>query len=459
MAETLNVREEIASAPLGAFHLRLAALLTLVMIFDGYDLFNAAYVIPLVRSQWHPSPTMIGMMLSSGIVGLSIGAILQGLLADRYGRRRVMLTALWTLTAGSLLLGTVADDPLSFAGLRVVLGVALGMITPLVLTCINEWAPRARANVYSAWVFQFGFAIGGICAGIAGIYLTPAYGWRSLYYVGSFSVVVAVVATLWFPESIQYLALHERDDDVRDKLARLWPARAEFYRRATFGALQPATRTGSLPALLAPIYRRNTIVIWLVGFLGLFCIHGLTGWLPSIVVARGEGITSAFAYGTLVMAASIFGGVAMGWLADRLASRTRTMAIAYLAAALSMGGLGVFLGTSTSASVTLVAATGFFLFGAQAVMNNYQAMSYRTELRSTGVGTAQGLNRVGGILGPFLVGLVASIDPDPTWTFVLFAGALVLAAAIVCAGGAEIAVARPEEESTRPDPSRDALAT
>ncbi len=434
----LNVREEIASAPFGGFHWRFAALLTVVMLFDGYDLFNAAYVIPLVRAAWQPSPTMIGVMLSSGIVGLSIGAIVQGVLADRYGRRRVLLAAMWMLTVGSALLATVATSPTSFAALRLLLGVALGMVTPLVLTCINEWAPRSHANVYSSWVFQFGFAAGGICAGIAGLWLTPRFGWQSLYFVGIGSVVVAVIATAWLPESIQYLTLHRRYDEVRALLARLRPDRAERYRSAAFEVLTPATRAGSLVALLSPGYRRNTIVIWCAGALGLFCIHGLTGWLPSIVVARGERISSAFAYGTLVMAASIFGGVAMGWLADRLASRVRAMVIAYAGAAMSMAGLAFFLGSSTTASVALIAATGFFLFGAQAVMNNYQAMSYRTELRSTGVGAAQGINRIGGILGPFVIGVVASIDADPLLTFGVFAAALVGASLIASAGGVEI---------------------
>jgi AAHS family benzoate transporter-like MFS transporter len=435
---SLNLREEIAEAPFGRFHVKFAALMSLIMLFDGYELFNAAYVIPLVRSSWHPSPSMIGVMLSSGIVGLSIGAVVQGLIADRIGRRTVMLLALWLLTGASLLLATIVDSPVSFSVCRLLLGCALGMITPLALTCINEWAPRKQANTYANWVFQFGFSMGGISAGIAGIWLTPHFGWQSLYYLGALSFLAAIAATLWLPESLQFLALNHRDDEIAKILAQMRPGRARAYRGAYFEMPTENAPRGSIVALLAPRYRRNTIVLWIVGFLGLFSIHGLTGWLPTLVVAQGQAVSSAFGYGTLVMVAAIFGSLFMGWIADRLGSRTRAMSIGYGIAALSMAGLAYFLGSANGVTLVLVAATGFFIFGAHAVLNNYQAMTYGTEVRSTGVGVAQALSRVGGILGPLIVGWVASVEPSPVYTFMMFAGGLLLASIVVTFGGAAL---------------------
>jgi AAHS family benzoate transporter-like MFS transporter/AAHS family 4-hydroxybenzoate transporter-like MFS transporter len=437
LATLINVREELAQARVGKFHLRFAVLVAFIMFFDGYDLFNAAYVIPLIRKLWHPSPSMIGVMLSSGIVGLSIGSVLQGLLADRIGRRKVMLIALWTLTAASGLLATVVDSALSFAVVRLILGTALGMVTPLALTCINEWAPRRNANTFATWVFQFGFSAGGIFAGIAGITLTPLFGWQSLYFVGLLSAGVALAAMKWLPESAQYLTLLGRYDEVLALLCKARPEKAHDYAQARILPMPNAARAGAIGELLSPTYRRNTIVHWIVGALSLFCIHGLTGWLPSLVVAKGQAVSSAFGYGTLVMIASVFGGISMGWLADRLRSRIRAMIIGFALAAVFMGSLATMLGKPEA--IVLIAATGFFVFGAQAVLNNYQAMSYRTEVRGTGMGVAVGLNRVGGILGPVIVGVVASINPDPFYTFAVFAGSLVLAAIVISVGRVEIA--------------------
>jgi MFS family permease len=437
LATLIDVREELAQARVGTFHLRFAVLVAFIMFFDGYDLFNAAYVIPLIRKLWQPSPSMIGIMLSSGIVGLSIGSVLQGLLADRIGRRKVMLIALWTLTLASGLLATVVDSALGFAVVRLVLGTALGMVTPLALICINEWAPRRNANTFATWVFQFGFSAGGIFAGIAGMTLTPRFGWQSLYFVGVLSAAVAAAAMKWLPESAQYLTLRGRDEEVLAMLCKVRPEQAHIYRQARIGPMHKASRAGAIGELLSPLYRRNTIVHWIAGALSLFCIHGLTGWLPSLVVAKGQAVSSAFAYGTLVMIASVFGGISMGWLADRLRSRIRAMIIGFALAAVFMGSLATTLGKPEA--IVLIAATGFFVFGAQAVLNNYQAMTYRTEVRGTGMGVAVGLNRVGGILGPVIVGVVASINPDPFYTFAVFAGSLVLAALVISLGRVEIA--------------------
>ncbi|TWB70711.1 AAHS family benzoate transporter-like MFS transporter/AAHS family 4-hydroxybenzoate transporter-like MFS transporter [Nitrospirillum amazonense] len=445
MATAVNAAEELATAPMGIFHRRFALLMGLIMFFDGYDLFNAAYVIPLVRRSWQPSPSLIGIMLSAGIFGLAIGSVLQGLLADRYGRRRVLVAALWLLMAANLVLALVVQGPVAFAVCRLVLGLALGMVTPLVLTYLNEWTPARCANTYVTWVFQLGLSLGGICAGLAGVFLTAVHGWQALYYTGALSGLVAVAATLWLPESVQYLALKGDFGQVRRLLAALRPDRAWLYDTAALVHPRRAPKA-AVGVLLAPIYRRNTLVHWAVGFLSLFCVHGLTGWLPTIVVARGAAVSSAFAYGTLIMVASIFGGMAAGWLADHWRSRVKTMAGGYLLAVLAMAGLGVVSGGP--ATVALVAAAGFCIFGAQAVLNNYQAMTYHTEVRGTGLGVAVGLNRVGGILGPSVIGVIGTLSADPLYVFLVLAAAALLAGLISLLGGAEVTAARRQGASS-----------
>jgi len=429
MTQKINVRAEIESAPIGKFHWFFGVLLGIVMFFDGYDLFNAAYVIPLVRTTWQPSSSMIGIMLSSGIAGLTIGSVLQGLLADRIGRRRVMLIALWVLTASNALLAFAVDSPVSFTVCRLILGMSLGMITPLVITYINELAPKKVANIYTTLVFIVGFSLGGIFAGIIGIALGQRYGWEWIYVVGVLCLVVSIAAQAWFPESIRYLALRGDTERVRQLLSRLRPERSGAYAAAEFEMPRPSSQAASVTVLLSPVYRRRTLISWVAGFLGLFCVHGLTGWLPTLVIQKGAGISSGFAYGSLVMVAALFGALACAWLADRINSRAISMAVGYVFAGVAMICLGMY--SNQWVIIGLVAATGFFLFGAQAVMNNFQAMSYQTEVRGTGVGVAIALNRVGGILGPFLIGVLHSIHPAPKYTFFALAAALFLAAVTV----------------------------
>lgn len=426
MAATFDVRQEIEGADISSFHWKLGALIGIIMFFDGYELFNAAYVIPLILKSWHPAPSQIGMMLSSGIVGLSIGSVLQGLLADRIGRRKVMLWALYGLGTASLALAAVAHNPLQFAGFRLCLGTALGMITPLTISYINEWAPKRTANVYTIWVFQFGFSIGGIAAGAAGAMLAPTLGWQAIYYAGAASIVVAVAAQFWLPESAQYLATKGDFGGIGRILAQLRPARKHLYANATFTT--PATgKAAPFRTLLQAPYRTKTIVAWLSGALSLFCVHGLTGWLPTLLVQRGEALSSAAAYGAVIMVAALFGGVGSGMLADVIKSRVVAMVVWWFMAALAMLALSHAHGTLMM--MVLVAAAGFFVFGGQSVQNNYIAMIYPTQVRSTGVGVAVGINRVGGMLGPVVIGLVKSFNPDPTYTFYVLAAALILACA------------------------------
>lgn len=453
MTPVLDVREEVAQARMTGFHWRFGLLMTLIMFFDGYDLFNAAYVIPLVRKSWSPSPAMIGFMLSSGILGLSIGSVLQGLLADRLGRRRVMLLAVGLLTLGCAVLGTVVHDPVSFSVGRVLLGLALGMIAPLMITYLNEFAPRRFANAFAMWTFQIGLSAGGIFAGLAGITITATHGWQSLYWVGCGSLVLFVLAWRWLPESIQFLALHGRWDEVRALLVRMRPERAALYREARFADVTPEVRV-AVRSVLAPALRRNTLVHWAVGFLSLFAVHGLTGWLPTIVVQQGQAVSSAFLYGTLVMVSALFGGFGMAWLADRCGSRVMAMVGGYAAAALSMWALSQ--ASAPAWTVLLVAAGGFFIFGAQGVLNNFQALSYPTEVRGTGVGVAIGLNRVGGILGPTVIGVVAAAEGDITAVYAVIAGSLALAALLITLGRDRPATAGANAAPLAPLERRDA---
>ncbi|GEM_PF-723515 len=452
MTAAFDVREEIESAPISSFHWKLGTLIGIIMFFDGYELFNAGYAIPLILKAWRPSPSAIGVMLSSGIVGLSIGSLLQGWLADRLGRRKVMLWALYGMGTASLLLAAIAQSPLQFAGFRLLLGTALGMITPLTISYINEWAPKRTANVYTIWVFQLGFSVGGIAAGAAGAVLAPALGWQAIYYAGALSILVAIAAQLWLPESAQFLATKGEFERIGRILSQLRPARRHLYAGARFTTAARGRATPLSTLLQAP-YRAKTLAAWTAGALSLFCIHGLTGWLPTLLVQRGEAMSSAATYGALIMTASLFGGLGSGWLADAAKSRVLAMVAWYGMAALAMLALGQVHGRVEM--MVVVAAAGFFVFGGQSVLNNYIAMIYPTEVRSTGVGVAVAINRVGGILGPVVIGMVKSFNPDPIYTFYLLAASMALA----CLSFAFVrnSQARPEFERTPTAGEADAL--
>jgi len=145
----IDVREEIANAPIGRYHRFLALLIGMVVFFDGYDTFNPAYVIHYVMKPWHLAPGQAGLLVSSGLIGFMIGSVLQGKFSDRYGRRATLLVALWIVTVFSFATGAFANSFWTFCGLRLLTGLGMGALLPLGVTYVNEYAPRRLANTFS----------------------------------------------------------------------------------------------------------------------------------------------------------------------------------------------------------------------------------------------------------------------------------------------------------------------
>ncbi|MFV3127065.1 MFS transporter [Niveispirillum sp. KHB5.9] len=427
----INVARELGEMGLASFHVRFALLMGAILFIDGYDLFNAAYVAPYVKAQWALSPFQIGLMLSIGIAGLASGALLQGPLADRLGRRRVLLGAVTGLGLASLALWLWAPTFAIFCVLRGLLGICLGMISPLAFVYINEWAPQRCANRYATLAFVLPFSLGGIAAGLGGIAIAPHFGWHGLYAIGALALPAALVGYKLLPESVRFLVAKGRHAEVAAILSRARPERAAAYADATqFLSGEAATGRIGVGALLGPRYRGVTLSIWVAGAFSLFCIHGLSGWLPSIILEQGAAVEMAFAYGSLLMTMQIVGGGIGGWLADRH-GQVNSMAAGFLGGAATL--LLLIPAIGTDFAWVVVAMVGACVFGAQAVMNNFIAMSYETGLRSTAVGIAVGVNRIGGVMGPLIIGMAQQASGALWVTLSLLALAQFGAAAIFLA--------------------------
>lgn len=401
----IDVHDELAEARVGPLHKLLGLLITLITLFDGYDTFNPAYVIHYVMKPWGLAPVQAGLLVSSGLVGFLVGAISHGAVADKFGRRGTLLVGLWLVNVFTVLTAIFADSLWSFCSLRFFTGLGLGVLLPLATTYINELAPRRVSNIFALWGVTLGWSLGGMLAGVAGVFLTPVYGWQALYFVGSLSIPLTLLVHAVLPESPKFLAATGRVDELRQLLIRLRPERREFYETATFQAVEPAADRGSLKTLLGPRYFRRSVTIWVTAFLSLFAIFGLTGWIPTVMMQRGETFAASFGFGAIMQVTSFFGGLTLAIAADRKIG----VAPRYLAAWWLFGGLAVislvFVG-GHGLNLLVVAIAGFCIVGAQHVLNNFTAGSYETSVRASGVGMMLGVGRIGAILGPFVIGLL-----------------------------------------------------
>ncbi len=426
----IDVRAEIAKAPVGGYHRLLALAIGLIVFFDGYDTFNPAYVIHYVMKPWHLTPGLAGYIVSSGLLGFAIGALVQGRFADRYGRRSTLVVALWIATVFSLATALFGTSFPAFIVLRIITGIGLGVLLPACVTYISEYAPARFAQTFTLWGWALGWAVGGIVAAAVGIYLTPSLGWQALYYFAALSVVVAIAAPFVLPESLQFLALRG-DASIAGVLTRINPANAAAYRApdARFMLPEPNDAMGSVALLLAPAYRRTTIAIWVAAFFNLFGIFGLTGWAPTVMMQRGEGFVASFAFGALIQVAAFVGSLICGAVVDRRGDARLPMATWWV-----IGGLALTLLAFTHMhwlNIVCIALAGFGLLGGQNVLNNFAATAYDTEIRSSGVGMMLGVGRFGGILAPVFIGYLQQLAPGGTIVFVAIAAAAILAAVTV----------------------------
>ena len=426
----VDIHEELAGAAITPLHKTLGVLITLITLFDGYDTFNPAYVIQYVKQPWGLSPSQAGFLVSSGLIGFLFGAMGHGMLADRYGRRKTLLAGLWIVNVLTLLTAMFATTFASFCGFRFLTGLGLGVLLPLGTTYINELAPQRVSNSFSLWGVTFGWSLGGVVAGLVGVFLTPTYGWQILYFVGTMSIPLTLAVHAVLPESPKFLAARGRLEELRALMSRLRPERRAVYATAVFRTTEHTAPKNTIAALLAPRYRRVSLTIWVTAFLTLFAIFGLVGWIPSVMIQRGESFASGFSYGALMQATSFIGGLTLATLADRgFAATPRLLGAWWIIGGIAVGTL-LFV-NSHAFNFAIVAIAGFFVIGAQHVLNNFTANSYETGFRASGVGMELGVGRVGGILGPYVIGLLQQVTGGPAAVFWAIGGSAIIAALVI----------------------------
>jgi AAHS family 4-hydroxybenzoate transporter-like MFS transporter len=213
-------------------------------------------------------------------------------------------------------------------------------------------------------------------------------------------------------------------------MSRLRPERRAVYENAVFRTTEHTAPKNTIAALLTPRYRRVSLTIWVTAFLTLFAIFGLVGWIPSVMIQRGESFASGFSYGALMQATSFIGGLTLATLADRgFAATPRLLGAWWIIGGIAVGTL-LFV-NSHAFNFAIVAIAGFFVIGAQHVLNNFTANSYETGFRASGVGMELGVGRVGGILGPYVIGLLQQVTGGPAAVFWAIGGAAIIAALVI----------------------------
>ena len=399
-SRVINVSEYIDQHPIGAFQIRVLLICAAVLFIDGFDTQAIGYVAPALVAEWKLSRAALGPVFSAGLFGLMIGALIFGTLADRIGRKRIIVLSTAAFGIGTLATIFVQDAAWLIA-LRFMTGLGLGGAMPNATALTSEFSPHRRRATMVMAMFV-GFSIGAALGGLLAAALIPAFGWRSVFLVGGLAPLPLVPVLLRaLPESVRYLALvGGRDREVAGLLQRVAP----FMNSA--GDVRFIVHEPRLPGLpVAHLFAEGravmTLLLWVVFFVSLLDLYLLSNWLPTVLNDLGVSISAAAAIGALFQVGGVVGTFALGRFIDRFSFRA--LAFTYLCAAIAVAAIGLSSHSRGLVSLAIFAA-GFCIVGAQIASNALTATHYPTAIRSTGVGWALGIGRIGSIVGPLIGG-------------------------------------------------------
>jgi AAHS family 4-hydroxybenzoate transporter-like MFS transporter len=431
-ASLVDVAGFIDQQPVGGFQIKLLLTCAAVLFLDGFDTQAIGYVAPALAKEWGLSKAALGPVFSAGLFGLMIGALVFGPLADRIGRKKIIIFSTLAFGIGTFATAFIGDVNTLLA-IRFLTGLGLGGAMPNAIAMTSEFSPhRRRATM--VMVMFCGFSIGAALGGLLAAALIPQFGWRSVFLVGGVAPLLLVpILALRLPESARFLALTGRAQArVAELLGQIDP-RANFTPATQFVVHEPQL-TG-MPVLHLFRERRTlpTLLLWVVFFMSLLDLYFLANWLPTVLNDLGASVSSAALIGSMLQVGGVVGTFALGSIIDRFSFRA--LALVYFVAVFAVGAIGQ-LGHSVALVTAAIFAAGFCIVGGQIAANALAAGFYPTSVRATGVGWALGIGRVGSIVGPLVGGALLTAKWSTGSVF------LAAATAAMCAALAAFSLSR-----------------
>jgi AAHS family 4-hydroxybenzoate transporter-like MFS transporter len=392
----------IDSSKLGLFQLRAMLVCFVLIALDGFDTQSIAFVAPTLRAAWSVSPEMFGPLFGAGLFGTLIGSIFLGSLADKFGRKPMLLLSTGVFGLMTLCCAT-ADSIQQLGTYRFLAGLGLGGAIPNILALTSEYSPK---NVRStAIVLTFaGFPIGAILGGMASARLIPHFGWESVFIAGGVLPLLMVLPVLlWVPESARFLAIHQ---GLQVRLQKIIKAIApELDEPAMRNVRLPVPHKEHIPVqqLFSDGRAIWTILLWSLTFTTLLLAYFLVNWIPLLLADTGMEHKEAIMGVVVLNLGGILGGFVIGRISDRKGP-FKALAIAFFIGAVFVATVGLKIDSPVPTLLTLIFFAGCGVFGAQLNLSAITATYYPIAIRGTGIGWGMGLGRFGSVVGPTIGG-------------------------------------------------------
>lgn len=373
---------------------KLLAIAGVGWLFDALDVGILSFVIAALAVEWNLTPTEMGWIGSINSIGMAVGALVFGLMADRFGRKAVFM---WTLVIFSVASGLSAATTTlaAFMVLRFFVGMGLGGELPVASTLVSESvAPKERGRVVV--LLESFWAGGWLLAAIISYFVIPTYGWRVALILTAIPAFYAIYLRISLPDSPKYEANKTKRQSIWKNIQSVWKKE----------------------------YAKSTLMLWIVWFMVVFSYYGMFLWLPSVMVMKGFSMIQSFEYVLIMTLAQLPGYFTAAWIIEKV-GRKFVLSLYLLGTAVS----ALTFGFADTTAMLLVSGMflSFFNLGAWGALYAYTPENYPTIIRGTGSGMAASVGRLGGIFGPLLVGVLTARSVDISSIFTIFTIAIVIA--------------------------------
>ncbi len=397
--QTMNVNTVVDQAKFTPFHFRIVLICLVIILFDGYDLAINGVALPLLMAEWSLSTVQAGMLASTALAGMMFGAMLFGSLADKIGRKNVILICV-IIFSGFTFAGGFASNPTEFGLLRFIAGLGIGGVMPNLVALTSEYAPQRLRSTLVTTMFS-GYAVGGVMAALLGSWFTPSYGWQIMFYIAGIPLLLLPIAWKLLPESLTFLVKANRQEQAKKIIVLVDPVKTVTSNTQLVLSEVKAVESATVVALFKQGRTRSTLLFWLSFFMCLLTLYALGSWLPKLMMAAGYSLGSSLMFLLAMNIGAVIGTVGGGILADKFHLKPVIITLCISGAvALSL------LGFESPQPVIyfFVAVAGAAAIGSQILLYSYVAQYYPLTVRSTGIGWASAIGRTGAIVGPILIG-------------------------------------------------------
>ncbi|CAM2870901.1 MULTISPECIES: MFS transporter [Paenibacillus] len=374
-------------------------------LFDAMEVGMISFIVAALAKEWSLSPGQVGVLTSINSIGMALGALLAGALADRFGRKAILMWTLLVFTIASGL-SALATGFAVLCVLRLIAGIGLGGELPVASTLVSESMPTAERGRAVVLLESF-WAGGWIVSALIANFVIPEYGWRIAFAIGA----VPAFYALYLRRAIQDPPRYKNNTKIkkitfREKVATVWSAP----------------------------HRRTTLMLWILWFTVIFSYYGMFLWLPSVVMAKGFTLVKSFQYVLIMTIAQLPGYFTAAYFIERFGRKF--VLVVYLTLT-AVSAIAFGLATTEATILTAGICLSFFNLGAWGGLYAYSPELYPTSVRSTGVGLATSVGRIGGVLAPLMVGMLVQREVAISLIFTIFFVTILIGAAAVLFLGRE----------------------